>query len=110
MPLVFGSDTPIEKLSPLDGIHAAVNRALPDDPRGPWTRAERLTVYETVEAFTRTAAEVSGELRVKGSISPGKVADFTVLSEDIFAIPPARIVNVGVEMTVFNGEVVFTRT
>ena len=107
IPLVFGSDTPIEKLNPLAGIQAAVDRELPDDPGGSWTPAERLTTYQAVEGFTRTAALVAGELERKGSVSCGKVADFVVLSENIMVAPPAEISNTQVEMTVFDGEVVY---
>jgi len=107
IPLAFGSDTPIEKLNPLAGIDAAVNRQRAGDPRGAWTPAERLTVEEAVEGFTRAPAYISGEADRKGSITPGKVADFVVLSHNIFAIPPAEMARTGVEMTVLNGEVVY---
>jgi len=107
VPLVFGSDSPIEKLDPLAGIFAAVNRKKSGDDRPPWTAKERLSVHEAVEGFTRGAAVAAGETSLKGSISPGKVADFVILSDNIFAVPPAEIANTRVEMTVFNGEVVF---
>jgi predicted amidohydrolase YtcJ len=107
IPLVFGSDTPIERLNPLAGIHAAVNRQLAADPRGPWTPAERLTVYEAVAGFTSGAAYVAGETAIKGSITPGKVADFVVLSENIFSVPAANIVDAAVEITIFDGQVVY---
>ncbi len=107
IPLVFGSDTPVERLNPLDGIHAAVNRKQAADPRGSWTPAERLTVYEAVAGFTSGAAYAAGETAIKGSITPGKVADFVVLSENIFSIPAANIVDAAVEITIFNGTVVY---
>lgn len=106
VPLLFGSDSPIERLDPLQGIHAAVNRRRVDDPRPPWTPAERLTVHDAVAGFTSGAARAAGETDSKGSITPGKVADFAVLSEDIFTIPVANLVDATVEMTVFDGEVV----
>jgi len=109
IPLVFGSDTPIEKLDPLAGIDAAVNRKKAGDSRGPWTPSERLSVYEAVEGFTSGAASVSGESDRKGSITPGKVADLVVLSDNIFAIPPFKIANTRVEMTILDGEVVYER-
>ncbi len=108
IPLVFGSDTPIELLSPLEGIYAAVCRR-PDDPRRVWTPAERLSVYDAVFGFTQATAVASGESALKGSITPGKVADFTVLSENIFTIPPDEITNVAVDLTVFNGDMVYLR-
>ncbi len=108
IPLVFGSDTPIERLRPLEGIHAAVNRSRPGDERGPWTRAEVLSVYDTVYGFTVAAAEASGEQDTKGTVSPGKVADFAVLSDNIFETERANIMQTSVIMTVFNGRVVYS--
>lgn len=109
VPLVFGSDSPIERLDPLQGIHAAVNRKQAADPRGPWTPAERISVYEAVAGFTSATAVASGETTAKGSIAPGKVADFVVLSENIFSLPPANILDAVVDTTVFRGEVVYRR-
>ena len=109
VPLVFGSDTPIERIDPLEGIFAAVNRARQGDARGPWSPAERLTVEEAVAGFTIGAACASSEAHLKGSITPGKVADFVVLSDNIFGIPKTELSNTRVEMTVLNGEVVYKR-
>ena len=109
VPLVFGSDTPIERLDPLQGIHAAVNRQQIGDSRGPWTPAERISVYDAVAGFTLSPAAASGESAAKGSIVPGKTADFVVLSQNIFRVPPANIMDTAIETTVFNGRVVYRR-
>ncbi|HYF79334.1 MAG TPA: amidohydrolase family protein, partial [Symbiobacteriaceae bacterium] len=82
--LAMGSDVPVEPLDPLAGIHAAVWRKRLDEPDSqPWYPEQRLTVNEALHGFTMGAAYASGEEAVKGSISPGKLADFVVLTHDI---------------------------
>lgn len=108
-PLAFGSDCPVEDLSPLVGIHAAVTRRRADGFPGPqgWRSSERITVAEAVRAYTQGAAYASGEERLKGSISPGKLADLVVLSQDIFTIDPMDILETDVVATLFDGKVVY---
>jgi predicted amidohydrolase YtcJ len=107
--LAFGSDCPIETLDPLAGIHAAVTRRRADGSPGPegWIPAQRLTVTEAVHAYTLGAAYASGEVHRKGSLLPGKLADLVVLSQDIFLCDPMEIVDTRVEMTVFDGQIVY---
>ena len=107
--LAFGSDCPVETLNPLAGIHAAVTRRRADGSPGPdgWLPAQRLTVAEAVHAYTLGAAHASGEGHLKGSLAPGKLADLVVLSKDIFRIELMDILDTCVEMTVFDGQVVF---
>jgi predicted amidohydrolase YtcJ len=64
-------------------------------------------VTEAVHAYTLGAAQASGEAHLKGSLSPGKVADVTVLSRDIFTIEPMEILEARVTMTIFDGRIVF---
>jgi hypothetical protein len=107
--LIFGSDGPIEPHAPLIGIHAAVTRRRADGSPGPdgWQGQERLAVQEAIDAYTLWPAYAAGEEHYRGSLTPGKVADLVVLSEDIFGIEPMRILDVAVEMTVLDGEVVW---
>jgi hypothetical protein len=107
--LAFGSDCPVETLDPLAGIHAAVTRRRADGTPGAkgWIPAQRLTVVEAVHAYTLGAALASGESDLKGSLSPGKAADLVVLSHDIFDIDPMDILETRVEMTVFDGKIVY---
>jgi predicted amidohydrolase YtcJ len=82
--LAFGSDVPVEPLDPLAGIHAAVWRKRLNEPDSPvWYPEQRLTVAEALHGFTLGAAYASGEEKLKGSITPGKLADFVVLTNDI---------------------------
>jgi len=107
--LAFGSDCPVETLDPLAGIHAAVTRRRADGYPGPggWYPEERITVEEAVRAYTLGAAYASGEERIKGSIVPGKLADLTVLSQDIFAIEPMAILETKVVATMLDGRFVY---
>jgi predicted amidohydrolase YtcJ len=107
--LAFGSDCPIETLDPLAGIHAAVTRRRADGAPGPggWIPAQRLTVMEAVHAYTLGAAHASGEAHLKGSLSPGKLADMVVLSGDIFTMDPMGIADTRVEETIFDGRIAY---
>jgi predicted amidohydrolase YtcJ len=109
--LAFGSDCPVEPLDPLVGIHAAVTRRRADGSPGPegWHPGERITVEEAVRAYTLGAAYASGEEQEKGSITPGKLADLVVLSQDIFAIAPMAILETEVEATILDGRFVYRR-
>lgn len=107
--LCFGSDSPVEPLNPLKGIYAAVTRK--DEhgrPREGWFPEQCLSVGEAVYAYTMGAAFASGEEHVGGSITPGKRADMVVLSEDLFADPPERILETSVEKTIVDGQIVFS--
>ncbi len=107
--LVFGSDGPIEPHAPLIGIHAAVTRRRSDGTPGPdgWQGQERITVTEAVDAYTIWPAYAAGEESYRGSITPGKVADLVMLSQDIFQVDPMAILETRVEMTVLDGQVVW---
>jgi predicted amidohydrolase YtcJ len=108
--LVFGSDGPIEPHAPLIGIHAAVTRRRSDGSPGAegWQGQERITVAEAVDAYTCWPAYVAGEESYRGSITPGKVADLVVLSQDIFRVDPMAILATQVEMTVLDGKIVWS--
>ncbi len=107
-PLAFGTDWPVAPLNPMLGVYAAVTRATLDGkhPAG-WFPEEKLTVEEALRAYTQGGAYAAFEEKEKGTISPGKLADLVVLSEDLFAIPPEKIKDVRVVMTVVGGKVVY---
>jgi hypothetical protein len=106
--LAFGSDWPVAPLDPLSGIAAAVTRATLDGHNpGGWFPEQRLTVEEALRAYTQGSAYAAFEEKDKGTISPGKLADLVVLSEDLLRIPPERIKDVRVEITIVGGRVVY---
>jgi predicted amidohydrolase YtcJ len=108
--VAFGTDWPVAPLNPLYGIYAAVLRQTVDgrNPDG-WIPEEKISVEDAIRCYTLNAAYASYEEKIKGSIEAGKLADFVVLSDDILTIDPVKIKDVVVEMTVFDGEIVYQR-
>lgn len=96
-----GSDCPMEPLSPLSGIQAAVTRKFIPE--------ERISVDEALRMYTVNAAYSSLEENVKGSIEEGKLADLTVVSRDPLEVPPNKIEEIKVEMTIVGGRVAYTK-
>jgi predicted amidohydrolase YtcJ len=106
--LAFGTDWPVAPLDPLLGVYAAVTRQTLDGKNpGGWFPEEKLTVEETLRAYTYGSAYAEFEEKDKGSIAPGKLGDIVVLSDDLFSIPPEKIKDAHVVLTVVGGRVVF---
>ena len=103
--LVFGSDAPIEPIEPIRGIHAAVTRCRADGTPNPdgWHPEQRLTIQETIHAFTQAAAITAGQEAHQGAITPGKLADFTIFERDIFTIAPQELHDVAIAGTIVDG-------
>lgn len=105
-----GSDCPVEPFNPLYGIYAAVTRKNLDGyPENGWLPEQKLTVEEALYIFTMGSAYASFEENIKGSITPGKLADIAVLSDNIFEIEPDGIKDVNVEKTIVDGEIVYEK-
>jgi predicted amidohydrolase YtcJ len=110
VPIAAGSDAPVEKIDVLPGLYAAVTRQDAKGwPAGGWHPEQRVTLREALDMFTRGAAYAAFEEADRGTIEVGKRADFTVLSRDITALPPAEILKTEVVMTIVGGEVVYKR-
>ena len=108
--LAFGSDSPVAPLNPLFGVYGAVTRRTLDDknPNG-WIPEQKISVDEAVRAFTYGSAYGEFQEKWKGTLENGKLADFIILSADIFVIDPTKIGEVKVLTTVVDGKVVFER-
>jgi predicted amidohydrolase YtcJ len=106
--LAFGTDWDVAPLNPLLTIYAAVTRATLDGkyPNG-WFPEQKLTVQEAVEAYTMGSAYAEFQEKEKGSITPGKLADMVLLSDDILSIDPTKIRDVTVLKTIVGGKIVF---
>lgn len=104
----FGSDYPVFSMEALRGIHAAVMRTTPEGtPAGGWNPRERISAEAALRHFTVDAAYASFDEAIKGTLVAGKLADFVVLSEDIAAGPPDRILKTKVLRTVMDGRDTF---
>jgi predicted amidohydrolase YtcJ len=91
-------------------VYAAVTRATLDgkNPNG-WVPEQKISVADAVEAYTMGSAYAEFEEAEKGSITPGKLADMVILSDDIFTIDPKLIRGVQVETTIMDGKVVWEK-
>lgn len=108
--LVGGSDEGPRTFSPFMGLHAAVTRQDRNgNPPDGWYPEQRLTRLEALKSYTLDAAYASFEEEILGSIEPGKLADFAVLSKDIMSIPAEEILQTEAVMTIVGGKVVFKR-
>jgi predicted amidohydrolase YtcJ len=90
--LAFGTDWPVVTLDPLLTLYAATTRATLDGkhPQG-WFPEQKLSIQEAIAAYTLGSAYAEFQEHEKGSIEPGKLADFVLLSQDVLAIAPAAI-------------------
>jgi predicted amidohydrolase YtcJ len=96
--IALGSDAAITEMDPLLGIHAAVNAG-----------SESISVYEAVRAYTVGSAYAEFQEKRKGMIEVGKLADFVILSDDIFSADVSSIRSINVLTTVIGGKVVYVR-
>ena len=105
-----GTDSPVEPVNPIANFYAAVTRkTLKGVPEAGFEPAQKLTRMEALRAMTIAAAYAAFEERDKGSIEVGKLADLTVLNQDLITAPEAEILNPRVLMTMVGGEVVYER-
>ncbi len=109
VPIAGGSDFPVESHNPFYGIYAAVTRQnVKGEPEGGWHPEERMTRTEALRAFTLDAAYAAFEEKQKGSLAPGKFADFIVIDRDIMTCDVREIPQTRVLRTVIGGETVYT--
>jgi len=105
--LAFGTDWNVAPLDPMLGLYAAVTRATLDgkNPEG-WIPEQKITLAEAVEAYTLGSAFAEFQETEKGSLTPGKLADMLILSDNIFDMKSEAIRNVKVETTFVGGKIV----
>jgi predicted amidohydrolase YtcJ len=108
--LAFGTDWYVAPLDPMQSVYAAVTRATLDGkhPEG-WVPEQKISVAEAMTAYTQGSAYAEFQEDQKGTLVRGKLADFVILSDDIFSIPKEAIKDVKVMMTVVGGKLVYSR-
>jgi hypothetical protein len=106
--LALGTDWNVAPLNPLMTLYAATTRATLDGKNsGGWFPEQKLTIKEAIEAYTVGSAYAEFQENVKGSITPGKLADMVLLSDDVLNIDPVKIRDVRVLKTWVGGKLVY---
>lgn len=106
VPLAFGTDYPVEPLTPFRGVYAAVTRKSEDGKRTYYPE-QKLTIGEALAAYTIGAAYAEFAESYKGTLATGMLADFVVLDRDLTKIAPEQILETKVLRTVVGGRTVF---
>lgn len=106
--IALGTDWPVETLDPRVGLYESVTRQdIHGNPPGGRWREEALTIEETLKGYTLDAAYAEFAEDRKGSITPGKYADFAILDRDPTQIDPNELMNIEVLGTIVEGKTVF---
>jgi len=106
--LAFGSDYCVADLNPMRGIFRAVTRLTNEgEPENGFSPPEKMTLAESLRAYTLGAAFVDKREHDLGSLEAGKCADIAVLDCNIFEVPPEQLINVKVATTYLDGKIVF---
>ncbi len=108
--IIGGSDAPVEKVNPFHGLYAGVTRMTrAGEPEGGWYPEQKVTREEALRAFTIWAAYGQFEEDLKGSLEPGKLADFIIIDRDYMTCPEADIKDIQVLATYVGNELVYTK-
>lgn len=108
VPLAFGTDYPVEPITPFRGVYAAVTRKSEDGKRTYYPE-QKLTIDEALAAYTAGAAYAEFAEKYKGTLNPGMVADFVVLDRDLTKVEPEEILGTKVLKTVVGGKTVYPK-
>lgn len=110
IPIVNGTDVPVEPLNPIASLYASVSRkTLKGTPEGGYEPEQKMTREQALRSYTLDAAYGAFEEDIKGSITVGKLADFTVYSQDLMKVPEEEFLKTEIAMTIFDGKVVYTK-
>ena len=104
--LAFGTDYPVEPVTPFRGIYAALTRTS-EDGRKSYYPEQKLNIEQAIAAYTTGAAFAEFAEKQKGKLEPGMLADFVVLDQDITAALPPKILQTKVLRTVVGGKTVY---
>ena len=106
--IMNGTDPPVEEIDPIASFHCSVTRELPDGSI--FQPEQRLTRDQALRSYTINNAFAAFEENIKGSITPDKLADITVLSKDIMSVPEDEILETEIIYTILGGKIVYKGT
>ena len=107
--VALGTDCPIERLDPMLGLFAACARE-PEEGGDPWYPQEKIELAEAVHCYSAQGAYATCAENRRGEIRPGMDADLIALRPDFFEMPLRELFSTRVELTVFEGRVVYSAT
>jgi predicted amidohydrolase YtcJ len=108
VPIVNGTDVPVEPLNPIASFYASVSRkTLKGTPEDGYEPEQKMTREQALKSYTLDAAYGAFEEDIKGSIKRGKLADFTIFDQDLMTVPENEILNTKIAMTIFDGKIVY---
>lgn len=105
-----GSDSPVEPVDPLLGIHAAVTRRKPGEAHDGYNANEKLSMHDAFKLFTKMGAYPTNEETIKGTITRGKLADMTVYAKNPFEMKdPDELLHTDIDMTIIDGNITYQK-
>ncbi len=108
--IVNGTDAPVEPVNPIPSFYASITRkTLAGAPEGGFEPEQKMTREEALKSYTLDAAYGAFEDNIKGSIEVGKLADFTVYSQDLMRVDEDKILDTQIDMTIVGGRVLYER-
>ena len=108
--VINGTDVPVEPINPVASFYASVTRmTLKGEPAGGYEPEEKMTRQQALRSYTLDAAYGAFEEKSKGSIEIGKLADFTVFSQDIMKVADTELLKTEVVMTILGGKKIFEK-
>ena len=111
VPIVNGTDVPVEPINPIASFYASVSRkTLEGIPEEGYEPDQKMTRAQALRSYTLDAAYGAFEETIKGSITAGKLADFTIYNQDLMTVAENDILKTAIVMTIFDGKVVYELT
>ena len=108
--VINGTDAPVEPVSAIASFYASVSRkTLEGKPEGGYEPSQKMTREQALKSYTLDAAYGAFEEDIKGSIEVGKLADFTVFSQDIMTVEESALLNTEIEYTIVDGKVAYKK-
>lgn len=108
--IMNGTDVPVEPINPLASFYASVTRqTLEGFPPGGFEPDQKMTREEALHSYTLAGAYGGFEEDIKGSITKGKLADFTVFNQDLMKVPDNQILDTKIDMTFVGGKLLYKR-